>query len=73
MRGASGRKDRYTTLSPALLERLRVWGRVAHAKGKMVDRGWLFPGLNPIEPLSIRQLNRALHAMPPGRSKKGVW
>lgn len=24
--------------------------------------GWLFPGLNPFEPLSTRQLNRAIHA-----------
>ena len=23
--------------------------------------GWLFPGLNPVEPLSTRQLNRAVH------------
>lgn len=28
----------------------------------MLDGGWLFPGLNPIEPLSTRQLNRAIHA-----------
>jgi site-specific recombinase XerD len=28
----------------------------------MLDGGWLFPGLNPIEPLSARQLNRAVHA-----------
>jgi integrase/recombinase XerD len=27
----------------------------------MLDGGWLFPGLNPIEPLSTRQLNRAIH------------
>jgi site-specific recombinase XerD len=23
--------------------------------------GWLFPGLNPMDPLSTRQLNRAIH------------
>jgi len=57
-----GHKDRYAMLSPVLLERLRVWWRVAHAQGKMLDGGWLFPGLNPIEPLSPRQLNRAIHA-----------
>jgi site-specific recombinase XerD len=57
-----GRKDRYAMLSPVLLERLRVWWRVAHAQGKMLDGGWLFPGLNPIESLSVRQLNRAIHA-----------
>jgi site-specific recombinase XerD len=49
-------------LSPVLLERLRVWWRVARAQGKMLDGGWLFPGLNPIESLSTRQLNRAIHA-----------
>jgi len=48
-------------LSPILLERLRVWWRVARAQGRMLDGGWLFPGLNPIEPLSARQLNRAIH------------
>ena len=56
-----GRKDRYAMLSPVLLERLRVWWRVARAQGKMLDGGWLFPGLNPIESLSTRQLNRAIH------------
>ena len=28
----------------------------------MLDGGWLFPGMNPIDPLSPRQLNRAVHA-----------
>jgi site-specific recombinase XerD len=57
-----GSKDRYAMLSPILLERLRYWWRVARAQGKMLDGGWLFPGLNPIESLSPRQLNRAIHA-----------
>jgi integrase/recombinase XerD len=57
-----GQKDRYAMLSPILLERLRVWWRVARAQCKMLDGGWLFPGLNPIESLSTRQLNRAIHA-----------
>src|SRR5579864_1181563 len=57
-----GQKDRYAMLSPVLLERLRVWWRVARAQGKMLDGGWLFPGLNPIESLSTRQLNRVVHA-----------
>lgn len=57
-----GRRDRYAMLSPVLLERLRTWWRVAHAQGKMLEGGWLFPGLNPIESLSTRQLNRAVHA-----------
>jgi integrase/recombinase XerD len=56
-----GGKDRYAMLSPVMLERLRTWWRVARAQGKMFDGGWLFPGLNPVEPLSTRQLNRAVH------------
>jgi site-specific recombinase XerD len=57
-----GRKDRYAMLSPVLLERLRAWWRVAHAQGKMLPNGWLFPGLNPMDPVTTRQLNRAIHA-----------
>lgn len=57
-----GQKDRYAMLSPVLLERLRVWWRVARAQGKMLDGGWLFPGQNPIHHLSARQLDRAIHA-----------
>jgi integrase len=57
-----GRRDRYAMLSPVLLERLRVWWRVARAQGRMPDGGWLFPGLDPLDPLSTRQLNRAIHA-----------
>jgi site-specific recombinase XerD len=56
-----GRKDRYAMLSPILLERLRVWWRVARAQGKMLDGGWLFPGLDPLDALTARQLNRAVH------------
>jgi integrase/recombinase XerD len=57
-----GGKDRYAMLSPLMLDRLRTWWRVARSQGKMPDGGWLFPGLNPIDPLSTRQLNRAVHA-----------
>jgi site-specific recombinase XerD len=57
-----GQKDRYAMLSPVLLERLRVWWRVARAQGKMLEGGWLFPGQNPVRHLSARQLNRAIHA-----------
>src|SRR5450631_4133362 len=49
-------------LPPLLLERLRAWWRYAHAQGKMLKGGWLFPGQNPIDPLTPRQLNRAIHA-----------
>jgi len=67
-----GRRDRYAMLSPALLERLRLWWRTARAQGKMLDDGWLFPGMHPIEPLSTRQLNRAVHsaALNAGLSKR---
>jgi integrase/recombinase XerD len=57
-----GHKDRYAMLSPVMLERLRTWYRVARSQGKMLDGGWLFPGLNPVTPLSTRQFNRAVHA-----------
>jgi integrase/recombinase XerD len=51
-----GHKDRYVMLSPQLLELLRDWWRIAH------PRAWLFPGQNPINPMTARQLNRACHA-----------
>ena len=57
-----GQKDRYAMLSPLLLERLRVWWRVARAQGRMLDGGWLFPGQDPVRHLSARQLDRAIHA-----------
>ncbi len=56
-----GRKDRYAMLSPVLLERLRAWWRLGHAQGKILPGGWLFPGLDPMDPLTSRQLNRAVH------------
>ena len=57
-----GSKDRYAMLSPVLLECLRTWWKTARAQGKMLPGGWLFPGQNPIDPMSSRQLNRAIHA-----------
>jgi site-specific recombinase XerD len=48
-------------LSPSLLELLRAWWRQGHAQGKMRPGGWLFPGRNPLNPLSTRQLNKACH------------
>ena len=49
-------------LSPQLLELLRDWWVEGRRRGVLLPRGWLFPGRNPIEPLSTRQLNRAVHA-----------
>ena len=57
-----GRKDRHTMLSPQLLELLRTWWRQGRHLGVMLPQGWLFPGQNPVDPLSTRQLNRAVHA-----------
>jgi site-specific recombinase XerD len=51
-----GRKDRYVMLSPHLLELLRAWYRMAR------PQGWLFPGRDPVQPMTTRQLNRACHA-----------
>src|ERR1700752_5096327 len=57
-----GRKDRFAMLSPRLLELLRTWWREGRRRGVMLPQGWLFPGRNPVTPLSSRQLNRAVHA-----------
>jgi site-specific recombinase XerD len=56
-----GRKDRHAMLSPVLLERLRAWWRVGRAQGKLLPGGWLFPGMDPTDPLTPRQLNRCIH------------
>ena len=51
-----GGKDRHAMLSPQLLDLLRHWYRLAR------PRGWLFPGQEPTNPISTRQLTRACHA-----------
>src|SRR6266496_483231 len=51
-----GHKDRYVMLSPICLELLRDWYRIAR------PQGWLFPGQNPANPMTTRQLTRACHA-----------
>ena len=56
-----GRKDRFALLPPILLKRLRSWWRHARAEGKVLPDGWLFPGQDPLQPMSTRQLNRAVH------------
>ena len=56
-----GKRDRYAMLSPALLELLRAWWRHARAQRKMLPGGWLFPGQNPVNPVTTRQLGRAFH------------
>ncbi len=56
-----GAKDRFALLPPLLLERLRTWWRFAQAQGKVLPGGYLFPGLDPVDSMSTRQLNRAVH------------
>jgi site-specific recombinase XerD len=56
-----GSKDRNAMLSPALLTLLQQWWHVAQAERKMLKGGWLFPGMNPVNPMSTRQLNRVFH------------
>jgi len=56
-----GQKDRYAMLSPTLLSLLRHWYVEARAAGKVLPGGWLFPGMNPVDHLSRRQLNRLFH------------
>jgi site-specific recombinase XerD len=56
-----GRKDRNAMLSPQLLELLRLWWRAGKRRRVMLPHGWLFPGRSSVEPVSTRQLNRAVH------------
>jgi integrase/recombinase XerD len=49
-----GRKDRFAMLSPMLLDILREC-RIGR------PQGWLFPGRDPVNPLTTRQLNRVCH------------
>ena len=55
-----GSKDRNAMLSPTLLALLRQWWRAAQDQRRMLTGGWLFPGQNPVNPLSTRQLRRAM-------------
>lgn len=56
-----GQRDRYAMLSPSMLKILRAWYREGKAKRQMLPGGWLFPGQNPVDPMSTRQLNRIFH------------
>src|SRR5215831_16690837 len=42
-------------VAPVLLELLREWWKVCRS------RGWLFPGRDPGQPITTRQLTRACH------------
>ncbi len=47
-----GRKDRYAMLSEPLLHLLRTYWKASR------PQGWLFPGQNPVNPLTTRHLGR---------------
>ena len=55
-----GRKDYYVMLAPDLLDLLRQWWLVTRS------RGWLFPGQQPAQPITTRQLDRACRAAAQG-------
>ena len=50
-----GRKDRLAMLSPRLLDLLRDWYCISR------PAVWLFPGRDPMLPMTTRQLTRAVH------------
>jgi integrase/recombinase XerD len=56
-----GRKDRNAMLSPQLLELLRLWWREGKRRNVILPHGWLFPGQSRTDPISTRQLHRAVH------------
>lgn len=43
-----GRRDRHAMLSPQLLELLRAWWQQCRSPG------WLFPGRDPLQPITVR-------------------
>lgn len=55
-----GARDRNAMLSPHLLELLRMWWREGKRRGVMFPHGWLFPGRSYTDPISTRQLHRAV-------------
>ena len=61
-----GRKDRHAMLSPQLLELLRAWWLQCRSQG------WLFPGRDPLLPITTRQLNRVCH-MAAEAAGLGTW
>ena len=56
-----GRKDRNAMLSPQLVTLLRLWWKEGRRRGVMLPHGWLFPGRTHGDPISTRQINRAIH------------
>jgi site-specific recombinase XerD len=61
-----GGKDRHAMLSPQLLKLLRAWWQQCRSQG------WLFPGRDPLLPITARQLNRVCH-MAAQAAGPGTW
>jgi integrase/recombinase XerD len=61
-----GGKDRHAMLSPQLLDLLRAWWLQCRSQG------WLFPGRDPLLPITARQLNRVCH-MAAEAAGLGTW
>ena len=69
-----GRRDRNAMLSPQLLELLRLWWREGKRRGVMLPHGWLFPGRSRTDPISSRQLHRAVQeAAERAHDEFGLW
>lgn len=58
-RGKGGRY-RNAMLSSDLLALLRAWWKEGRRQGAMLPGGWLFPGQNPVRPITTRQLARVV-------------
>jgi integrase/recombinase XerD len=58
-RGKGGRY-RNAMLSSDLLALLRAWWKDGRRQGAMLPGGWLFPGQNPVRPITTRQLSRVV-------------
>ena len=61
VRGKGGR-SRHALLSPDLLALLRAWWHEGRRDGVMRPGGWLFPGQDPANPITTRQLLRVVEA-----------
>jgi site-specific recombinase XerD len=61
---AKGRKDRHVMLPPQVLGLLRQWWKARprhHDEGVPAKERWLFPGRQPGQPITTRQLSRLFH------------
>jgi integrase len=67
-----GRKDRHAMLSPQLLKLLRAWWREGRRRSLLLPRGWLFPGRNPVEPLSAPPALPRRSCRRPSRGNQGA-